>query len=355
MNCLYSEEIRAQNLQNKRLERKLQVYKRRYNKQIKLLLLGASGSGKSTFIRQIRYIYDRGQAECDNRMKYVGIIHQNIFLAMQIMIEAMQILQIPYETEENKANSVRIRNVDLEYPVLFVNAYFLALKELWEDAGIQKCYLRGREYAQLDSTKYFFNQLDRIASPEYIPSDQDILRARIPTNGFKEHSIKYKNVEFLITDVGLQRSERKKWIHCFDNVTAIIFMVAISEYDQFTLDSRQYNRLKESQELLRTTASYEFLENIALILVFNKLDIFEEKIMSSHLADYFSEFKGPQCDPRAARNFISNIFLSVIPTKRRNYHYFLSSTDKYSGSFVFIYTAVRDTILNSNLYNFNLV
>jgi hypothetical protein len=33
-------------------------------------------------------------------------------------------------------------------------------------------------------------------------------------------------------DVGGQRSERKKWIHCFENVTAIVFLVALSEYDQ---------------------------------------------------------------------------------------------------------------------------
>jgi hypothetical protein len=41
---------------------------------------------------------------------------------------------------------------------------------------------------------------------------------------------------FRIFDVGGQRSERKKWIHCFEDVHAIIFIIAISEFDQVLLE-----------------------------------------------------------------------------------------------------------------------
>jgi guanine nucleotide-binding protein subunit alpha len=44
-------------------------------------------------------------------------------------------------------------------------------------------------------------------------------------------------------DVGGQRSERKKWIHCFENVTSIIFCVALSEYDQVLLEESSQVRL----------------------------------------------------------------------------------------------------------------
>ena len=39
-------------------------------------------------------------------------------------------------------------------------------------------------------------------------------------------------------DVGGQRSERKKWIHCFESVTSIIFCTALSEYDQVLLEEK---------------------------------------------------------------------------------------------------------------------
>lgn len=40
-----------------------------------------------------------------------------------------------------------------------------------------------------------------------------------------------------MVDVGGQRSERRKWIHCFQNVTSIMFLVALSEYDQVLVES----------------------------------------------------------------------------------------------------------------------
>lgn len=43
-------------------------------------------------------------------------------------------------------------------------------------------------------------------------------------------------------DVGGQRSERKKWIHCFESVTSIIFCTALSEYDQMLLEEKSQVR-----------------------------------------------------------------------------------------------------------------
>lgn len=358
--CLYSNELRAQNIRSKMLERELQFHKRMYSKQIKLLLLGTSGSGKTTFLHQLHFANDKKYTDFHSRLKYVRIIHQNIFHAMQIIIDAMKRLEIPYEDKEkSEKNAALIIHANLYYPPLYLNIFLKALKELWADAGVQECYLRNREYDVMESTKYFFNNLDRIAGSNYIPTEQDMLRARLPTEGFQEHVFNYKNVEFLITNVGggsMKISRPMKWMHFFDNVTAIVYIIAISEYDQFTLNSDlQRNRLKDALELLSSVAQNECFNSISIILVFSKLDIFEEKIMYSNLADYFPEYTGPRYDPLAARNFILNKCLSVIPRKTRIYFYFLSSIDVQNESMTFLYRAIRDTVLNINLQYFNLV
>ena len=37
---------------------------------------------------------------------------------------------------------------------------------------------------------------------------------------------------YILVDVAGQRNKWKKWIHHFDNVAAVIFLVAVSEYNQ---------------------------------------------------------------------------------------------------------------------------
>ena len=71
-----------------------------------------------------------------------------------------------------------------------------------------------------------------MAQPAYIPTDQDILRSRVKTTGITEVVFPVQTLTYKVFDVGGQRSERRKWIHCFENLTAVIFMVAMSEYDQ---------------------------------------------------------------------------------------------------------------------------
>jgi guanine nucleotide-binding protein subunit alpha len=84
----------------------------------------------------------------------------------------------------------------------------------------------------------FFRDLDRLFAPGYVPNDQDILRCRVKTTGITETLFNVGTLTYRMFDVGGQRSERKKWIHCFEGVTAILFLAAISGYDQKLIEDR---------------------------------------------------------------------------------------------------------------------
>lgn len=84
----------------------------------------------------------------------------------------------------------------------------------------------------------FFDSLDRLFTKEYVPSDQDILRSRLKTTGITETVFDLGALTYRMFDVGGQRSERKKWIHCFEDVNALLFLVAISGYDQCLVEDK---------------------------------------------------------------------------------------------------------------------
>lgn len=81
-------------------------------------------------------------------------------------------------------------------------------------------------------------KIDTIAQKDYLPDLQDVLRARVPTTGIIEYTFSLKKVIFRMVDVGGQRSQRRKWIHCFEDVTSLIFVVALSEYDQTLMEAQ---------------------------------------------------------------------------------------------------------------------
>eukprot|EP00069_Balaena_mysticetus_P017699 bmy_10906T0 len=253
-----------------------------------------------------------------------------------------------------KAHAQLVREVDVEKVSAFENPYVDAIKSLWNDPGIQECYDRRREYQLSDSTKYYLNDLDRVADPAYLPTQQDVLRVRVPTTGIIEYPFDLQSVIFRMVDVGGQRSERRKWIHCFENVTSIMFLVALSEYDQVLVESDNENRMEESKALFRTIITYPWFQNSSVILFLNKKDLLEEKIMYSHLVDYFPEYDGPQRDAQAAREFILKMFVDLNPDSDKIiYSHFTCATDTENIRFVF--AAVKDTILQLNLKEYNLV
>uniref|UniRef100_A0A182NLZ3 Guanine nucleotide-binding protein subunit alpha n=1 Tax=Anopheles dirus TaxID=7168 RepID=A0A182NLZ3_9DIPT len=389
MECCLSEEAKEQKRINQEIERQLRRDKRDARRELKLLLLGTGESGKSTFIKQMRIIHGSGYSDEDKR-GFIKLVYQNIFMAMQSMIRAMDLLKILYSDPANNEHAELIRSVDFETVTTFEPPYVQAIKDLWADAGIQECYDRRREYQLTDSAKYYLSDLARIEKEDFLPTEQDILRARAPTTGILEYPFDLDSIIFRMVDVGGQRSERRKWIHCFENVTSIIFLVALSEYDQILFESENENRMEESKALFKTIITYPWFQHSSVILFLNKKDLLEEKIMYSHLVDYFPEYDGPKQDDVKAREFILKVYLRENPDPDRMcyshftcatgpqrdaiaarefilrmfvdlnpdsekiiYSHFTCATDTENIRFVF--AAVKDTILQSNLKEYNLV
>ncbi|SAL99720.1 hypothetical protein [Absidia glauca] len=224
--------------------------------------------------------------------------------------------------------------------------YLVPLKQMWADEGVQSACRQGNTFALHDNVKYYFSQLDRLWSRDYVPTDQDIIRCRAKTTGIVETVFHLGPLTYRMFDVGGQRSERKKWIHCFENVTAILFVVAISGYDQCLVEDR--DSMHEALMLFDTICNSPWFVNTSMILFLNKIDIFKEKINVSPVSPWFPDFKGDNQGYEQARSYFKKRFQRLNQnTEKRVYTHYTDATDTTLLKHVML--AVSDIILNENL------
>jgi guanine nucleotide-binding protein G(i) subunit alpha len=229
------------------------------------------------------------------------------------------------------------------------------LATLWKDKGIQETYAYSSAYQMIDSIEYFMENITRICKAGYIPSYQDCLRCRIRTTGVVEFKFEVDNNQFTIIDVGGQRSERKKWLHCFQDVTAVIFVAAISEYDQVLFEDAKTNRLLESISLFNQIVNYNcFKDKTSLILFLNKCDLLQEKIKKVPLTVCFDDYDSENTYDDAC-DYFKDVFAAQIENTytQKLYIHITCATDTEMIANVF--SAVKDILLQQSLMTSGLI
>jgi len=224
-------------------------------------------------------------------------------------------------------------------------------KILWADAAIQATYANRSKFQLNDSADYFFNKIDEVSKAGYVPNEQDILRVRIRTTGIVENDFVIDNNKFKMIDVGGQRNERKKWIHCFENVTAVLFVVDISAYDRMLYEDEKVNRLEEALNLFENICNSRWFRDTSIILFLNKSDLFREKIATVPLSVTFAEYTGTSFDDGCV--FLEQEFLKRNHYKKPIYCHVTTATDTRNVSVVF--NGVKDIVVREALQKAGLV
>ncbi|XP_020599234.1 guanine nucleotide-binding protein alpha-2 subunit [Phalaenopsis equestris] len=272
----------------------------------KLLLLGAGESGKSTIFKQIKLLFQTGFDETELR-SYIPVIHANVYQAIKVLYDGSK------ELAQNETNpSIHAVSLDkkeigeklseigskLDYPDL-TKETAKEIEALWNDAAIQETYSRGNILQIPDCTLYFMDNLGRLSEMDYVPTKEDVLYARVRTTGIADIQFspvgesKKSGEVYRLFDVGGQRNERRKWIHLFEGVTAVIFCAAISEYDQTLFEDETKNRMMETKELFDWVLKQACFEKTSFMLFLNKFDIFERKVQKVPLnvCEWFKDYQ----------------------------------------------------------------
>ncbi|KZT27185.1 guanine nucleotide binding protein, alpha subunit [Neolentinus lepideus HHB14362 ss-1] len=345
-NCASTEDKEAK-ARSDAIDRDIEIDSRRYRKECKILLLGSGESGKSTIVKQMKIIHQNGFSK-DELASFRPIIYKNLLDSAQAIVLAMRKLGVDCAEPVNRQNADRIINYSVESSPSFVfsDEVAQAIHELWKDPVIPKIMDHGSEFYLMDSASYFFSEVLRIGTPSYLPTETDVLRARAKSTGITETRFNMGQLSIHMFDVGGQRSERKKWIHCFESVTSIIFCTALSEYDQVLLEERNQNRMVESLELFDSVINSRWFLRTSIILFLNKVDVFKAKVPKVPLEKYFPEYTGGS-DINKAAKFILWRYMQANRAQLSVYPHLTQATD--TSNIRLVFAAVKETILQNAL------
>lgn len=242
------------------------------------------------------------------------------------------------------------------------------MKALWMDQTVRDILVKRRVRLQ-DSSGFFLDDLDRIATRTYQPSDDDVVRARLRTLGVQEYRIQFdhdtegtflRNVgrnmvsgsEWILYDVGGSRTMRHAWLPYFDNVNAIIFLAPVSCFDERLIEDPSVNRLEDSFLLWRAICSSKLLSKVTLIMFLNKCDLLKAKLKSGiKVKPFLPSFGERKNDAATVLAYLREKFKDILrqnsPEPRSRYFYATSLTDIKATAITL--NTVRDSVLREHL------
>ena len=197
----------------------------------KILLLGAGECGKSTVVKQIKLIWKVGGGPSEReKQECILPLRRNCVEAMQTLLNASRTLKISLGNSKLQSDFDEL--VQLDSNATLTPELAIKIDSLWHDSGIKATFDRRTEFWNMDATPYYLNEIIRIAEPDFEPTEDDMVMTRVRTTGIVVTSVEEPPFTYQVVDVGGQRSERRKWIHCFDDVRAIIFLEGLAGYNQ---------------------------------------------------------------------------------------------------------------------------
>ncbi|XP_048493978.1 guanine nucleotide-binding protein alpha-2 subunit isoform X5 [Beta vulgaris subsp. vulgaris] len=254
----------------------------------------------------IKLLFQMGFDEAELKT-YTPVVHANVYQTIKLLIDASKEFALS-ETDSSKY-SLSIHNKEigdklleiggrLDYPCL-TKELSEDIEKLWKDPAIQETHARASELQLPDCANFFMEHLKRLSDVNYIPTKEDVLYARVRTTGVVEIQFspvgenKKSGEVYRLFDVGGQRNERRKWIHLFEGVTAVIFCAAISDYDQMLYEDENKNRMLETKELFEWVLKQRCFERTSIMLFLNKFDIFEKKVHNVPLntCEWFKDYQ----------------------------------------------------------------
>ncbi|KDR77978.1 hypothetical protein GALMADRAFT_138136 [Galerina marginata CBS 339.88] len=314
--------------------------------EINMLLVGVWDSGMATIVKQMKLVHYSGCSDSE-RFSFKGIICADTIQFMRTILNAMLRMDL-YPSPENDAHCALIFSLPQSSDIEFLPRDVAnALLSLWKDDSVQEAVSRSNEFDLHESAIYYMNSIDRIASPSYIPTDEDILRRSVKTS-IAETTFRTGELTYKLYDADAQKGARRKWIHSFEGVMLPVVVISLKDYGRTLLEDGSLNVLQNLLDVFDSICNTWWFRETSVILFLNDADIFAGNLSHSPLQNYFPDYRGGD-DYEAACEYLLQRFTSLNrrPETRQIYTHFTSVMD--TQQFQFIVNAVQDIRIRRSL------
>ena len=282
--------------------------------EIKALLLGPSESGKSTLLELCRLLQDGGPIRKE-------IIFSNAVLGMRTILEFMEAMAIPLD-DPSYEDYVKI--IFMQPPCMKVDSLpeevGVALKILWTDGAVQKAYKHRMECLSPDPFLYYSIKTDRLAASGSLLNDWDMVPWCGKTIGIYEttfyNHFSGRECRWHLFDVGGTRSQRKKWIHCFEKADLVFFTVDSCCYGKRLFEDEAVNCMEEALEIWKDIVNSQWFIHTGFVLLFTKNHQIESTLAEESPSKYLPDFP-ISGSVEEYKRYIANRFLSLIQDTSR--------------------------------------
>jgi GTPase SAR1 family protein len=293
---------------------------------LRVLSLGISGSGKTTFAKQMKIITMGGFAD-DEIQLHKEIVLQNILIGIQELIKQAEKLE--YQVEGDNLKHCRffaqLHVIDTQWNEKMGDK----IKLLWQDPAIQRTWKAAPGFQlQMVHFDYLMENLDRISKFDYVPTHDDMLRARQRTTGEQVTSFVIEKTGWDLIDVGGQKPERTKWeaiINSKDTVSGIIYFAALDEFNMLSTEETGKTKMEISLQVFSELLNSQVLLDrpyITLLLFLNKMDLLEVKLQNDEDKAKFKEIFPNYTDGvNSACECVKERFVSPFPDVKIHTHY----------------------------------
>lgn len=286
----------------------------------KVLLLGAGESGKSTLIKQLTFIHKtdvishHGQSLTPAKLMdtYTEALQMNTIQSMQSLLQEAITSGANLGHYVLAAKSIMSLTTGSQFTMITAQA----IQELWTKCpAITAIWQRRSTFWVLECANYYFSHCHRFAQPGFQPTEQDIIMARKRTTGVVTTEFGYGDTRWSVIDVGGQRNERKKWLHYFDDVQAIAYVVNLAAYNRVLFEDQKVNAMQEDIELFGTIAGNPLFRTIPIYLLLNKKDLFQQQLETANISKCFPDYDGLP-EPDACMHYINSQFQQQMPRNK---------------------------------------